>query len=309
MFFGFVFLMINSSIFNSNTNYVEYPLVEGGIYSKKERVIVIGDLHADFKKTKLIFQKLNLIDSNNNWIGGNTHIVQLGDQIDGKRMKKIQASGEVEIINFLEKINTQARKKKGAVHSLIGNHELMNLCGDFEFASDKDIEEQEKISSRSEIFKPGGVIFGNLADSRHAILKIGDLVFSHAGILPSIIDDDLSGNEFILKINLLMKEILKGKHKFFNDEIKKYFIGNESILFNRILGKPTVKRETVELGLEKIGAKHMFIGHTIQKKVNALYKNLLWRLDVGISDSFPLNQNIQVLEVLGNGKEFNVIRL
>ena len=53
----------------------------------------------------------------------------------------------------------------------------------------------------------------------------------------------------------------------------------------------------------------MFIGHTIQEEINSLHDNSLWRLDVGISGSFPSMNNIQVLEVLGNGKQFNVINI
>ena len=56
------------------------------ILPKTKRIIVIGDLHADFQKTKFLFKKFNLIDDNDKWIAQpkNTHVVQLGDQLDGK---------------------------------------------------------------------------------------------------------------------------------------------------------------------------------------------------------------------------------
>ena len=59
--------------------------ITSGIIPEKKRILVIGDLHADFKKTKEIFIKLNIIDRYENWsaIPKDTIIVQLGDQLDG----------------------------------------------------------------------------------------------------------------------------------------------------------------------------------------------------------------------------------
>ena len=68
-----------------------------GIYPEQDRIIVIGDLHADLSKVKKIFIDLNLIDEKENWIAEplDTHVVQLGDQIDGSRgFEEEEVSGE-----------------------------------------------------------------------------------------------------------------------------------------------------------------------------------------------------------------------
>ena len=55
------------------------------ILPKKERVIVIGDLHGDYKLTIDCLKIANVIDNNYddpNWIGKSTVVVQIGDQID-----------------------------------------------------------------------------------------------------------------------------------------------------------------------------------------------------------------------------------
>ena len=110
--------------------------VYNSIIEKKDRIIVIGDLHADYSKTIDLFLKLNLIRQINNkflWnaIPQNTIVVQLGDQIDGGGRGTGESYGELEIINFMENLHEQAFKKGGGVYSLIGNHEVMNLLGDF----------------------------------------------------------------------------------------------------------------------------------------------------------------------------------
>ena len=42
--------------------------VPPNVLSQKERIVVIGDFHADWEKTKKIFVKLKLIDNNSKWI-------------------------------------------------------------------------------------------------------------------------------------------------------------------------------------------------------------------------------------------------
>ena len=47
-----------------------------------ERIIVIGDLHGDWNMTIESLKVAKVIDNNLQWIGGKTHVVQVGDQVD-----------------------------------------------------------------------------------------------------------------------------------------------------------------------------------------------------------------------------------
>ena len=49
-----------------------------------KRILVIGDLHADYDTTVDLFKYFKIIDVNKKWIANDTFIVQLGDQVDGK---------------------------------------------------------------------------------------------------------------------------------------------------------------------------------------------------------------------------------
>ncbi|ARF09877.1 hypothetical protein Indivirus_4_49, partial [Indivirus ILV1] len=55
------------------------------ILPKQERIIAIGDLHGDYNLTLEVLKLANVIDHNNKWIGGNTYVVQIGDQLDNCR--------------------------------------------------------------------------------------------------------------------------------------------------------------------------------------------------------------------------------
>ena len=54
-----------------------------------ERIIAIGDLHGDLDLSIRILKLAKLIDNDFNWIGGNTIVVQIGDQLDSCRPNRI----------------------------------------------------------------------------------------------------------------------------------------------------------------------------------------------------------------------------
>ena len=292
-------------------------IVSNGIISKKNRILVIGDLHADFRKTKKIFIDLKLIDINNNWVAKpkDTVVVQIGDQLDGGGRGYGEASGELELINFMDMIHRKAHQADGGVYSLIGNHEIMNLLGNFTYSSEKDIERQGGIEIREKLFSPGGLIFNRMSCTRNVVLKVGDFVFAHAGILPEHIEG-YDKNVFIRKVNTLMRLFLQGKKTVEDKEIGRLFLNKKGIIWDRDYGSKNPRCENIEEISKLLNVGHMIVGHTVQKGINSRCDNKLWRVDVGISDSFSGNK-IEVLEILDNGvpteknkkKPFRIIKI
>lgn len=98
-----------------------------------ERIIAIADLHGDYDRYLEVMRSAGLIDKRGKWAGGKTHLVQTGDITDrGADSKKI--------IDHLNKLAKQAKKKGGYIHMLIGNHEAMNVIGDLRYVSDGEYE-------------------------------------------------------------------------------------------------------------------------------------------------------------------------
>ncbi len=94
-----------------------------------ERVVAIGDIHGDYENYLKALEAAGLIDKKGKWAGGDTHLVQTGDIPD-------RGADTRKIIEHLDKLAKQARKKGGQVHSLIGNHEAMNSYGDLRYVTD-----------------------------------------------------------------------------------------------------------------------------------------------------------------------------
>ena len=186
-----------------------------------ERIVAIGDVHGDYEQFVKLLRTAGLIDDNEDWAGGPTHLVQTGDVPD-------RGAATLKVMGLLMKLEKQARKAKGYVHALIGNHEAMNMYGDLRyvhpgefsaFRNPKSVDTRQKYYKQhvSEVERnppPEGVPefgpsyrqgwenahplgwfehrvgFGPLGKYgrwilRHnAVIKINDTIFLHGGIGP-----------------------------------------------------------------------------------------------------------------------------
>ena len=107
-----------------------------------ERIIVVGDVHGDFDKFKDVLQSAGIIDSKLKWTGEKTHLVQLGDIPD-------RGPDTREIYAFMKKLETGARRAGGRVHTLIGNHDAMNIYGDLRYVTEDEYKAFASRKSKS----------------------------------------------------------------------------------------------------------------------------------------------------------------
>lgn len=148
-------------------------------YPSQSRIIVIGDIHGDLDAliNSLILAKViklpNTSDDNNGlpdykdrthkrmfdffhsieWIGEDTFVIQLGDQIDRTRPidwdendvaigDTIKDEGSsLHIFFLIWYLNQIARENGGRVLSVLGNHEIMNIESDFRYVSPFEFKE------------------------------------------------------------------------------------------------------------------------------------------------------------------------
>jgi hypothetical protein len=270
-----------------------------------KRIIAIGDLHGDYRATLFSLRKANLIDSKNKWIGKDTIVVQLGDQLDrgGRSDYSSDEDSEFKIMNLFDRLHKQAKLSGGAVYSLIGNHELMNVLGDFSYTSNKGIEHFGSKSERFKYFKPGGKIAMKMAKNRNVIMRIGDWIFVHGGITPK-----LAQKYKIAEINNLMREYLSGNYKLEkNKSFRELFLNNGSLLWTRRYSEENPDCKNLIQALQHFGAKKLVVAHTPQEKINCRCNKSVWRIDVGMSKAFGKDNKIQVLEILDNGKYINIL--
>ena len=103
------------------------------VYEGVERIIAVGDIHGDFDQLIAVLRSAEVIDRKNRWIAGRTHLVQLGDLPD-------RGPDTLKVFEFLEKLESQAKRKRGRVHVLIGNHDAMNMWGRLNYVTPEEYE-------------------------------------------------------------------------------------------------------------------------------------------------------------------------
>ena len=109
------------------------------------RIISIGDIHGDFEALLTALYKSKVINKNGHWIGKNTVVIQVGDFVDrggrGHMSEPTQDNEEeLHILQYMNYLHKKASKVGGGVYMLIGNHELMNILGDFRYADTGHID-------------------------------------------------------------------------------------------------------------------------------------------------------------------------
>jgi hypothetical protein len=179
--------------------------------------VAIGDIHGAFDQFVQILQAARLIDANKKWTGGATIFVQTGDVFD-------RSAGVRDALDLLMRLEGEASRAGGRIEALLGNHEVMNLVGEFRDVSpdayapfaDARSEDRRKrayddylkvakrregkgdpIEPREEWMKshPPGFLeyadalsprgkYGKWLRSHKAIVKIGRTAFMHAGVRP-----------------------------------------------------------------------------------------------------------------------------
>src|SRR5689334_25079647 len=108
-----------------------------------QRIIAVGDLHGDYQAWMTIATAAGLFDRSGHWAGGRATLVQLGDVLD-------RGPDSLKIVRNLQQLQKEAPRKGGKVIVVLGNHEAMNLIGDYryttpgEYASFADAQSAER---------------------------------------------------------------------------------------------------------------------------------------------------------------------
>jgi hypothetical protein len=244
---------------------------------------------------------------------------------------------EIKVLYLLEKLRGEAQKAGGDVHIMNGNHEIMNMEGDFRYATVAGLEEfrgwahwfnlgnvlKSKcagLENQSDIFRgipdayppglrarmaalrPGGPIASRFLSNHPMVLVVGSSVFVHGGLLPDHVTYGLD------RINDEVREWMLGSKGW---KGPRYLHGSNAVVWLRKYSEVKESRCDCELLTRCLGsingAKRMVVGHTIQQPVglNGACDNQVIRVDVGLSkgcsDGMP-----QVLEIRGD-KELRVL--
>jgi hypothetical protein len=288
------------------------------------RIIVLGDIHGDYELAVNLLKIGKVIDNNFNWIGGNTYVVQVGDQIDRCRpINGLQCDNpattykdepsDTKILKLFTDLHKKAKLSGGAVISLLGNHEIMNSMGNMSYVSHMGIKEYDNYRdpnnpsiefknghhARIHAFKPGNEMSKFMGCTRVPVLIIGSNIFVHAGMVDSLVRElKFKSIEDLEKVNVAIRMWLLG---LLNEEdVMELLNGSSNSMFwTRILGNlpPNLNMrnnacsENIKEALEVFKIGSIVVGHTPQSftystGINGTCNNRVWRVDNASSSAF-----------------------
>lgn len=242
------------------------PVTQTETGTGEGRTVAVGDVHGDFDQFVTVLREAGVIDKSNNWIAGKAQLVQTGDVLDrGPDSRKA--------MDLLMSLEQQAAQAGGAVHALIGNHEAMILADDWRYVHPG---EEKAFGGADEYRKAMSAEgkYGKWIRSHDAVVKVGDVLFLHAGLRAAYARMSLA------EINQAVRKELG------EDSLGGVSTDPEGPLWDRMLsiGDEDEVADELDVVLKAFGVRHMVVGHTVSADgVMSRAGGRLIRIDVGMS--------------------------
>jgi hypothetical protein len=249
------------------------------------RLVGFADVHGDLQAALDVLALAGVIDEERHWSGGETVVVQTGDQLD-------RGDDEQAILDLFEQLSAEAWEAGGAFYPLLGNHETINVELDFRYvtpggfadfldtpfaADDAEVlSYPEEERGRVAAFRPGGPYALMLA-GHNLSMQVGDTVFVHGGILPAHAEAGLE------TINSEVQAWMRGEA-----EAPDRWLDGEGPVWTRAYSdddEPLACDDLTE-ALDTLGAARMVVGHTVQDEANPACDGKVWRMDVGMAEHY-----------------------
>ncbi|TFK92640.1 Metallo-dependent phosphatase [Polyporus arcularius HHB13444] len=114
------------------------------------KIVAVGDLHGDMPNALEVLQMAGVVDENGDWSGEVDFFVQTGDIID-------RGDDTIKLYDWMDKLRDQASAVGGTVLSHLGNHEWMNVIGDWRYVHASEIKTFGSVSARQEMLSTGRI--------------------------------------------------------------------------------------------------------------------------------------------------------
>jgi len=232
------------------------------------RIVAVGDLHGDLQNSLRVLFMAGIVDERGHWAGGTTTFVQTGDVTD-------RGPDSGALIELMRRLEREAPAAGGVALSLMGNHEAMNVMGDWRYVHPADVRAYGGVEARREAFSAQGP-HGAWIRQQDGVGRVADTIFVHGGITPPFAERG---------VDVLNDQIRAGLSGGLVD-----VQGPEGPLWYRgyVLNPEDVACPALTQALSLLGAARMVVGHTVQRDgvIKVRCGGRLAVIDVGISRAY-----------------------
>lgn len=247
-------------------------------YRKVARQLAISDMEGNLKGFLKLLIGNKVIDNQFNWTFGDGHLVLTGDFFD-------RGTQVTELLWFIYSLEEKAKAAGGYVHFVLGNHEIMNLNGDFRYVQARYMENAALMKMDYLSLFSEQTELGRWLRTKNIVEKIGDVLYMHGGISSEV-------NLF----NAAAPKINELARPYYGDTSYLYPNVYVEILFSDIgpfwyrgyyTGVKKATEAQIDSTLSIFGAKYIATGHTIARDtISTWFHNKVFNTDVPHSKGF-----------------------
>lgn len=271
-------------------------------YEKPSKFFVTSDLEGNIEALVYMLVQAGVMDKDYNWTYGTGHLCHLGDLFD-------RGAFVTESLWLLYHLENQARLAGGDVHVIMGNHDMMNLYGDFRYVHPRYFENASYLGKTFLELYGEDTELGRWIRSKNFMEIAGDILFVHAGFNTDVISELENGTLTLDKVNEIGRQHTKAGYMRFDEQgdlIKDTFYQPSRLYWDRSIPSGKMSQEDLVRGLKAFGSEMMIIGHTVFEKPTPLYEQKVIAADVDHNQNFQEEGRIQALEY-HNGKYYHFI--
>ena len=284
-----------------------------------ERIVAVGDVHGAYDRLAEILRAAGVVDAGLHWSGGRTHLVQLGDVVD-------RGADSRKALDLLRRLEKEARRAGGAVHALLGNHEVMRMLGDMRYASPGEFEAfvtprseetREKLlrtappEARDRLlpetplgrvemdlaFGPQGE-YGKWLRGHLAVVRINGILFLHGGISPALADTRCD------VINATVRRELTSDIDPSRAAPRDRLVTREDgpLWYRGLAQQPETFGPSVDDILTRQGARAIVIAHTVtpEGRIVRRFGGKVLQIDTAMLPGYMPKGRASALEIRGN---------
>ena len=251
------------------------------VFTMPKKLVAMADIEGNFDGLAGFLQSNKIIDKDFNWSFGKGHFVLNGDLVD-------RSANVTGVLWLLYKMEMQARSAGGRVHIILGNHDLMNMQGWCEFANPRFQKTLQILTGESDLenafktyFSPE-TFLGKWLSRKNIILKIGNLLFVHAGVSSDVIQQNLSIEQInnLGRMNLYMDNYRSRN----TDKVVDAIMGEKGLMWYRGLARPHTypmeSKKKVKKILRHFGVDKIIVGHSVVDDICTGYDGMVVKIDV-----------------------------
>ncbi|MGB3019566.1 MAG: metallophosphoesterase, partial [Ignavibacteria bacterium] len=238
-------------------------------YPLPPKMLIISDIEGNFEGFESILTGAGVVDSQLNWTFGNGHLILPGDFFD-------RGLNVTECLWLIYKLETEAAQAGGKVHFILGNHEVMNMRGDFRYVRKKYLANADSLGLDYKNLYSSESELGRWLRSKNCIERIGNYIFVHGGISPQLQATNMNVGEINGHLRLIMDKPFDSTSTYADSLI----LRKNGPLWYRGIAMSELTSDSLNGILQHFDAEKIIIGHTVFDEITNLYDGRVIAIDL-----------------------------